>query len=197
VEVPAEVDAAAFRARHGLGDAPLVAFLGRITPRKRVDTLLQAFALLPAGTRLAIAGNAPGGELTLPDGVLRLPQMEGAERFGLLAAADAVAYPGEHEVFGLVAFEALACGAPVVVADDSGCAEIVSAVGGGLRVRAGDAPALAAALRAMLLERDRFRDEARKAGAAVRARFSPDEVARKICDVYAELAQPSPERPRA
>jgi glycosyltransferase involved in cell wall biosynthesis len=34
-------------------------------------------------------------------------------------------------VFGLVPLEALMVGTPVIVADDSGCAEIVQSVGGG------------------------------------------------------------------
>ncbi len=52
-------------------------------------------------------------------------------------------YPSEHEVFGLVPLEAILSGTPVVVADDSGCAEVVRAIDGGQVVPLGDAAALA------------------------------------------------------
>ena len=49
-----------FRARLGLA-GPVVAFLGKITPRKRVDHLIRAFARLrTSGAALVVAGNDMG-----------------------------------------------------------------------------------------------------------------------------------------
>jgi glycosyltransferase involved in cell wall biosynthesis len=38
------------------------------------------------------------------------------------AAADCLVLPSEHETWGLVANEALACGRPIIVSDACGCA---------------------------------------------------------------------------
>ena len=45
-----------FRRRHGLGAGPLVVYLGKLTPRKQVDKLVEAVALLPSAVRLVVAG---------------------------------------------------------------------------------------------------------------------------------------------
>src|SRR5262249_169874 len=128
----------AFRRRLGGTSAPLVVFLGRLSPRKRLDVVVDAFARGAAGDGLlAIAGNDVGGgggargaaraagvaERTRFTGLLR-----GRERVEALVDADVVVYPGQDEIFGLVPLEALLCGTPVVVANDSGCAEVVRAV---------------------------------------------------------------------
>ena len=68
------------------------------------------------------SGRSASTARTIFTGLLR-----GQERLEALADADVVVYPSEDEVFGLVPLEALLCGTPVIVADDSGCGEIVRA----------------------------------------------------------------------
>ena len=181
-------------------DAPVVAYLGKLTQRKRVDILIRAFARLRATdprfmrAQLVIAGNDMGaghqaratveecglsGCTTFP-GLLR-----GDARFRLLARADVVAYASQDEIFGLVAVEAILCGTPVVVANDSGCGEIVSQVGGGLLVPPGDAEALADALARALTPREAGLDMS-AAARRVRDRFSHAQVCAALADVYRE-----------
>jgi glycosyltransferase involved in cell wall biosynthesis len=117
--------------------------------------------------------------------------LRGGERLAALAAADAVAYAGQDEVFGLVALESLLCGTPVVVADDSGCGEVVARVGGGLLVEPGDPGALARALAAILAEPGRWRAAAREAAAAIRAHFASDVIAARCEEVYEAAMQPA------
>lgn len=179
--------------------APLVLFLGKITPRKRVADLVEAFSHLPHGSaRLVIAGNDMGGgahlrsvaqglgvdDLTTFTGLLT-----GRARLQALADADVVVYPGEHEIFGLVPMEALLAGTPVVVADDSGCSEVVRSVGGGLAVAVGDVGQLAAAIQRVLSDRDQWRGLAVAAARRVRELFGVDRVCEALGSVYAELVQ--------
>lgn len=154
----------AFRAALNLGDGPLIVFVGKITPRKGVDVLLRALALLPPSVRLVVAGNFMMPQrpfrrlvkgLQLGDRVRFPGLLLGAQRNSAYVDADVVAYPSSDEIFGLVAAEALMCGAPVVVCDDSGCGEVVRAAGGGLLVPYGDVEALAAALLQLLEDRVR------------------------------------------
>ena len=145
-----------FRERLDIGDAPLVVFLGKLTPRKNTDVLVKAFAQLRhTDARLVVAGNDMGAEgrtravaqdcgvshRTVFTGLLRA-----TDRLEVLADADAVVYPSSDEIFGLVPLEALLSGTPVVVADDSGCAEIIRATGGGQVTPLSDAVALARAI---------------------------------------------------
>jgi glycosyltransferase involved in cell wall biosynthesis len=150
----------AFRARHALGEGPLVAYLGQISPRKGVEHLVAAFAggaLAPA--QLVVAGNDMGGldraaaAAAGVQGVRFVGLLRGEERLSLLADADVLVYATQAEVFGLVPFEGLLCGAPVVVADDCGCGELIREAGAGLLVRYGDVDGLRARIRTLLSDR--------------------------------------------
>jgi len=145
-----------FRAAHGLGSGPIVAYLGQITPRKGVATLAAAFADGAMGAaQLVLAGAARG--MSVPSGVYHTGTLEGPDRLALLVDADVLAYPSHHEIFGLVPLEGLMCGAPVVVGGDCGCGELIAEAGAGLLVDGGDVVALRGALRTLLADRDAAR----------------------------------------
>jgi glycosyltransferase involved in cell wall biosynthesis len=113
--------------------------------------------------------------------------LRGADRVDALASADVVVYPSSDEVFGLVAFEALLAGTPVVVAGDSGCGEIVADTGGGVIVPVGDDAALSAAIRSILASPREWRQRAREAAGRVRTRFGGHVIAEKLDVLYHEL----------
>ena len=157
----------AFRQQHQLGAGPLVLFVGKITPRKGVDVLLRALAQLPPAVHLAVAGNFMmpaeplhrlAHDLGIHDRVHFVGLLAGNDKLAAYVDADVVAYPAVDEIFGLVPFEALMCGTPAVVCDDSGCGEWVGAARGGLLVPYGDAQALASALRRLLDDASLRRD---------------------------------------
>lgn len=176
----------AFRARHGLGDGPLVAYLGQVTPRKGVDRLVAAFeggALAPA--RLVVAGPVRGMAAPAGGGARFVGTLEGPERLALLVDADVLAYPSTHEVFGLVPLEGLLCGAPVVVGDDCGCGEIVAEAGAGLRVD-GTVEALRGAIRALLADRAAAAAMVERGRQYVARHLDYAKVAAAHVDVYSE-----------
>ena len=154
----------------GLGvQAPYVAFVGTIEPRKDVAALVMAFdriAAMHPDHRLVIAGGAGWGVRSLADAVAasshraRIVQtgyLDDAVLPALLRGATAVAYPSREEGFGLPALEAMACGAPLVTTSGTAMQEVVGDAA--LLVRPGDVDALAQAL-----------DEVLAGGAAVEAR---------------------------
>lgn len=164
VELPAR---GAFRRQYQLGDGPLVLFVGKITPRKGVDVLLRALAQLPQDVRLVVAGNFMmpaepiyrlARDFGVHDRVRFVGLLSGSDKLAAYVDADVVAYPAVDEIFGLVPFESLMCGTPVVVCDDSGCGEWVGAARGGLLVRYGEAGALASAMRRLLNDPSLRRD---------------------------------------
>ena len=187
-----------FRRRFALPSiAPVVMFLGKLTPRKRVDVLVRAFAQLQRRDAwLVIAGNDMGagrdtrslvrslgvGARTVFTGLLR-----GQERLDALADADVVVYPSQDEVFGLVPLEALLSGTPVIVADDSGCGEIVSRIGGGQVVPLGDVDALARAVGDMLDAHAAWRAATRPAADRIKTAFGEDVVCADVEKLYSEM----------
>lgn len=118
-------------ARHalGLGDGPVLLFVGRIQPLKGVDVAVQSLAeLRRKDAILLIVGGASGtegdAEFAKVTGMVQELGLEDQVRFvepqahhilsTYYRAADVVLVPSRSESFGLVALEAAACGTPVV-----------------------------------------------------------------------------------
>jgi glycosyltransferase involved in cell wall biosynthesis len=106
--------------------APYLLFLGRITPKKRVDLLIRAFASVYRNDpmRLVIAGPDEDG---LTAQYSRLPEsralggrliwtghLDVQQKWSALAGADAIALVSHTENFGIALVEALAMGVPVL-----------------------------------------------------------------------------------
>jgi glycosyltransferase involved in cell wall biosynthesis len=193
-EFAAPVQPGRLRIRCSLGAGPIVLFLGKLTPRKRVDLVVDAFARLDRrDATLVIAGNDMGsgtairaavashglGERVRFTGLLR-----GHERLEALADADVVVYPSEHEIFGLVPLESLLAGTPVIVADDSGAGEVIGRTAGGQVIRAGDADALAAAITLVIRDPDRWRADAARGAIRVRELYGSDAVCDRVVELY-------------
>jgi glycosyltransferase involved in cell wall biosynthesis len=185
-----------FRQRFALGTGPVVLFLGKLTPRKRVDVAARAFARLQPSASLVIAGNDMGAGAPIRSLVHALGLerrtcftglLRGRERLEALADADILVYPSEHEIFGLVPLEAILSGTPVIVADDSGCGEIVRAAGGGRLAPPGNVDALALAMREMLDDPARWRAAAAEAAIHVRATYAEHIVAGQLERMYADM----------
>ncbi len=179
-----------FRARLGVPpDRPLVAYLGQVSPRKGVGHLVEAFAGGgPAGALLVVAGNDMGA---MADAVSRagpdvrfVGLLEGRQRLELLADADVLVYASTAEVFGLVPFEGLLCGAPVVVADDCGCGELISEAGAGLLVRHGDVAGLRARIETLLADPVAGRAMVRRGRRYILERLGFERVAEQHRDLY-------------
>ncbi len=118
-----------------------ILFLGTIQPRKNAIKLIQAFHLLKAGGytgKLVIAG-AIGwlADETLnlikksPDSkdIVLTGYVSDDARKALYTSADVFVLPSLYEGFGVPAIEAMACGAPVAVADNSSLPEVIGSAG--------------------------------------------------------------------
>jgi len=196
-EFAVPIERGTFRARYGLGDGELIMFLGKLTPRKRLDVLARAFASLTRpGARLVVVGNDMGygaelerliETLRIGDRTLRTGLLTGRDRLEALADADVVVYPSKDEIFGLVPIEAILCGTPVVVADDSGCGEVITRVGGGLVVPQGNAGDLATAITTVLETPAHWRRSAEAAALRAREWYGAASVCDQLETVYREV----------
>jgi glycosyltransferase involved in cell wall biosynthesis len=136
-----------------LGDGDLLLLsVGRVSPEKRLDTLLAAFARAVAerpGLRLAIAGDGPARatlEQGAPGGVLFVGELHGPALADLYASADVFCFPSTTDTFGQVLLEAGASGLPVVAAAAGGSLELVRHGATGFLGAPDDAEAFARAL---------------------------------------------------
>jgi glycosyltransferase involved in cell wall biosynthesis len=98
-------------------DAPLLLFVGRISPEKRVDWLRPLMDAVP-GTCLAVVGDGPGRadleEALAPTPAVFTGWLANEDLAAAYASADVFVFPGANETFGNAALEAMASGLPVV-----------------------------------------------------------------------------------
>ncbi|MDR7545260.1 MAG: glycosyltransferase [Armatimonadota bacterium] len=187
-----------FRRDAGIGqDQPLVLYLGRISKKKGLDLLLEAFSAMPPPAALAIVGPDDGDgclqrlerlrdRLGLNSRVWLMGPRFGADKWSALADADVVVLPSRSENFGNVAAEAVACSVPVVVTDRCGVAPLV-ADRAGLVV-----PCRLDAIRSAisrLLEDSHLRTRLRAGAVEVRRELSWDEPVARQEQIYLEVLQ--------
>lgn len=208
-------DRASARARLGLRDDEFIVLqLCRLVPRKGVDNVVEAMALLPrhVPARLVVVGGGsahPDARITPEIGRLKgIAQALGvADRVLFVGrrgrhqlrdwyvAADVFVTTPWYEPFGITPLEAMACATPVVGAAVGGIAHTVVDGVTGFHVPPRDPAALA--LRLLQLYADPAL--ARRLGQAgverVRTRFTWQQVAARLALVYSMLRHRGPQAP--
>ncbi|MEV4299666.1 glycosyltransferase [Microbispora rosea] len=197
--VPCGVDLGVFRPDGPAaprGDRPRVLSIGRMVPRKGVDTVVRAMRHVP-GAELVIAGGDPGDEestrlraladgLGVGDRVRLIGSVSRAGVPALMRSADVLVTVPWYEPFGMVPLEALACGVPVVASAVGGHLDTVA--GCGVLVPPRRPRALSRAL-CDLLTRPGLRAALSAAGARrARARYGWPRIAEQTESVYRNLA---------
>jgi phosphatidylinositol alpha-1,6-mannosyltransferase len=160
---------AEIRARHGLGERPVVLCVSRLVPRKGQDTLIRAMPIvtrLVPDAALLIAGDGPDrprldalAEHAPAGSVVFAGEVPDAELPAHYAVADVFAMPCrsrfgglEVEGFGIVFLEAAAAGRAVVAGRSGGAAEAVLDEETGLLVEGREPKAVALAIARLLLD---------------------------------------------
>jgi len=190
-------------ARHalGLGDHPILLFVGRIQPLKGLQVAVGALAgLHRPDAELVVVGGPSGadGDAELR-AVLDLAQHLGVcqqirfvppQPHHLLStyyrAADVVLVPSRSESFGLVALEAAACGVPVVAAAVGGLRTLVDHGRTGLLVDDRDPKMFAAAV-ASVLGDDAYAARLGSAAAQRALGYTWSTAAARLRRVYGDL----------
>jgi D-inositol-3-phosphate glycosyltransferase len=193
----------------------MVLFVGRIEPLKGLDTLIKAMSCLrvkeierPA--YLAIIGgdpNVPPEQMSAEMARLQsLCQDLCMERMVVFlgkrgqdtlpyyySAAEVLVMPSHYESFGMVALEAMACGAPVVASQVGGLAFLVQDGVTGFHVPDQDEDALCDRL-TRLLGDPLLRQRMGETAAEYAKKYAWQHIARQVMDVYGRLtdvAQPA------
>jgi phosphatidylinositol alpha-mannosyltransferase len=176
-----------------------VLYVGRLEPRKGVDRLIRAMALVRqrvGDARLTIVGDGPGRASLASLAADASVEVTFAGRVsdGLLPAyyraADVVCSPAlGGESFGIVLLEAMAAERAIVATRIDGYTELVGDAGCARFVDAGDAPALADEI-ASLLDRPDLRQNLGARAAALVRQYDWSVIARRLETIYRALLQP-------
>jgi glycosyltransferase involved in cell wall biosynthesis len=171
--------------------------VGTVEPRKNLDRLLDAWALLPVDVQgefeFVIAG--PAGwkaDATLA----RLRQKSESVRYlgyvaesdlpGLTAGATALAYPSLYEGFGFPLAQAMACGVPAVTSNVSSMPEV--AAGSALLIDPRSVEELRAALLRLLTSGELRRALGSRGRAHAEENYRWDRVALQSWDFFDRIA---------
>lgn len=215
VIVPPGVDTSRFypipsdEAKEYIGVPPcerMLLFVGRIEPLKGIDTLIQAIAIMRkmgVFVCLSVIGGEPNPSVeTENTEMVRLKEM--CEQAGLsdlvtflgkrgqdtlpyyYSAVEAVVVPSHYESFGMVALEAMACGAPVVASQVGGLAYLVKDGETGFTVPVDDPQALAERL-ALLINDQSLRQRLGRQAAQAAREYAWENIADRIINVYQDL----------
>ena len=189
-----------FKKNFGLEGKKVILYLGKFTPRKGMDFLTRAFARLKKNSRddikLVFVGNDMGfkskvleiiKEEGLSDSVVFTGLLTGRDKLAAYVDADVLAYPAVHEIFGLVPFEALMCGAPVVVTDDCGCGLIIEREGAGETVKYNDTRALADKLGKILSDGEEVSESVKKGQEFIEKNLSWEIIGKRYEEFYKEV----------
>jgi glycosyltransferase involved in cell wall biosynthesis len=180
-----------------LAGRTLLTFLGRLTPKKRLDLLVDAFAVVAAAderAHLVVAGPDDGvGEalrarvarLGLQARVSMLGLLTGAPKSALLRRSRAVALPSEDESFGVAVAEAMHAGTAVVVTEGVAIHREVATARAGLVVPPRVEP-LAEALLGFVRDERRAAEAGRNGQALARGRWTWRQVAADLERMYEE-----------
>jgi phosphatidylinositol alpha-1,6-mannosyltransferase len=188
------IDASFVRARHKLGDRPLVSCVSRLVPRKGQDMIIRALAevrrTIPDAAALIVGGGPIRARLEalarsagVADAVVFTGEVPEDELAAHYAAADVFAMPCrsryadlEVEGLGLVYLEAQACARPAITGDSGGAPEAVIPGETGVVVPGASWRPLASALTQLLGDPERARAMGKAGRAFVEREHRWDDV---------------------
>ena len=176
--------------------------LSNLEPRKNLGALVNAYCKLPKSitdnTALLLVGvSGWKTEALFKDIVRRVEKganiirpskyVSDKDKPAIISGAKLLVYPSHYEGFGMPTLEALACGVPVVAADNSSLPEVVGTAA--TLVPSGDNDALYEAVAGALAHNQQLSDKTLVAGPLQALNFSWTKSAQVFLDVAKELSE--------
>ena len=189
------------RAKHHLGDRPVVGFVGRATPNKGICLVIEAMRRVwqrHQEVRLVLAGPRPPKSSQLEvllesltqaerERIVRIHDFANHEKASIYDAFDVFVLPSTGESFGLGYLEAWMCSKPVIGARIGPTECVIDEGVDGLLVRPDDAADLAHKIVELLSDRERREGMGRRGHEKTLARFTWKQVTDKVERLYGEV----------
>ncbi len=173
----------------------IIMHISNFRPVKRVTDVVRAFKKISerVNARLIMVGDGPermsavgvARQLGISNRIKFLGNYENIET--ILPCADLIFQPSEHESFGLVPLEAMACEIPVLATDSGGIREVVINGVTGYLCEVGDTEAMAARAIQILTDDTHARALGRRGRERVISHFSKAKIVAQYEDLYREL----------
>ena len=196
---PADPEARAALERERGIRPPYILYVGDLSPRKDVVTLVRAYARvrqeMPDAPPLVLSGKpwfikmpelAEAERLGVADSVRHICDVSEVDLLALYKGASLFVFPSLWEGFGFPPLEAMASGVPVITSDVSSLPELVGDVG--LRCEPRSDEQFAAAMLRLLRDPQ---DRAARAAAGIEraAQFTWERTGREVARVYRECVR--------
>jgi len=184
----------------GLSGSRVVLFLGRLVPEKGVQFLIRAAPFVTAEVpevKFMIVGTGYYQQelmnlvkkLEVEESIVFAGPMSGQRKVSVLREAALVVMPSLYEPFGIVALEAMASKAPLVVFDTDGLSEIVEHNVTGIKVKTGDIEGLASAIVQLLHDKAYSTRLSLKAYESVKSKYDWNLLAARTIVVYERVTK--------
>jgi len=172
--------------------------LSNLEPRKNLDGLVDAYCALPASVRkdvslLLVGVNGWKTESLFKKIISKVDRgykiirpteyIDDIDKPAVLSGAEMLVYPSHYEGFGMPPLEALACGTPVITADNSSLPEVVDK--NTLQVKSTDTEAISEAILKVLKD-DTYKKTALTSGPLQAEKFNWKVSGRAYYDVIME-----------
>lgn len=189
----------AVKQKYGITAKNYILALSNLEPRKNLEALVQSYCKLPKETRkdtalLLVGVNGWKAEALFDDIIKRVKDgyniirpskyVSDRDKPAIISGATMLVYPSHYEGFGMPPLEALACGVPVITADNSSLPEVVGGIG--KMAPSNDHEKLYQAMLSYLENIDRVTEEAKTAGPGRAEQFSWVASAKVFLDVARE-----------
>ena len=173
----------------------IIMHISNFRPVKRVTDVVRAFKRIldEVDARLVMVGEGPermaavgvARQLGVQDKIKYLGNYEDIEN--IIPCADLIFQPSEHESFGLVPLEAMACGVPVVTTNSGGIVEVVTQGETGYLCEVGDIECMARDAIKILSNPEHAREMGEKGRARALTVFDRDLIVGQYEALYEEV----------
>jgi N-acetyl-alpha-D-glucosaminyl L-malate synthase BshA len=177
------------------GDEKIIMHVSNFRPVKRVTDVVRAFKKIAeqVPARLIMVGEGPerisavgvAKQLGISDRIRYLGNVTNIET--LLPCADIVFQPSEHESFGLVPLEAMACEVPVIATGSGGICEVIEHGVTGYLCEVGDTDTMARYALEILTHPDLAKQMGQQGRARAIKLFSKDKIVLLYEQLYQEI----------